>query len=173
MDIVYKTLDEINEYKLNAKKHPDRQIKGLAEMIKRFGFKQPIVLDQDDTIIIGHGRKLAASQLGMDKVPCVYCEGLTDAEIKAFRLMDNRISETGWDSDLLKLDIDSFDFDFAQFDVDFDSITGDDDSEPNDFSEATLDQEYLILVTCDSDHNQRKLLEDFEKRGIECKALIS
>jgi len=112
-------IDLLKPYKLNAKQHPEAQIKGIAESIKRFGFTQPLVVDKDNEIIIGHGRLEAAKLLGLSSIPCVQLDDLKPEEIKALRLIDNRIAETGWDSEMLKLDVDGFEFDFEPFNVDF------------------------------------------------------
>lgn len=113
---------DIKPYKLNAKKHPKEQIEGLAESIKRFGFTQPIVVDKNNEIIIGHGRLEAAKSMDMKDVPCLRLEKLSEAEVKGLRLIDNRIAETGWDQDLLTVDLEDFDFDFESFNIDFDDL---------------------------------------------------
>lgn len=115
-------IDKLNPYKLNAKLHPKSQIEGLAESIKRFGFTQPIVIDKKNVVIIGHGRLEAAKSIAMIKVPCLVLESLSKAEIRALRLIDNRIAETGWDTELLELEFEDFDFDFEPFNIDFDEF---------------------------------------------------
>ena len=122
MKISMQKISEIKPYALNAKQHPESQIKGLVESINRFGFTQPIVIDKNKTVIIGHGRLEAAKQCGLSMVPIIMRDDLTDQEVKALRLIDNRIAETGWDAELLHLDLKDFDFDFAPFHIDFDDI---------------------------------------------------
>jgi DNA modification methylase len=114
-------IDHLTPYKLNAKKHPQEQIDGIAESIRRFGFTQPIVIDSKNVIIIGHGRHEAAKKVGLKTVPCVKIEGLSDKEIRALRLIDNRIAETEWDQELLKIEFEDLDFNFDDFNIDFDS----------------------------------------------------
>lgn len=99
-----KTADII-PYENNAKKHPDDQIDHIANSIKRFGWRQPIVVDKENIIIAGHGRLLAAQKLGSETVPALYVDDLTDEEIKALRLADNKTNESGWDDDLLALEL--------------------------------------------------------------------
>lgn len=115
-------ISEIKPYSLNAKNHPESQIKGLVESINRFGFTQPIVIDKNKTVIIGHGRLEAAKQCGLSMVPIIMRDDLKDQEVKALRLIDNRIAETGWDAELLHLNLKDFDFDFTPFNIDFDDI---------------------------------------------------
>ena len=122
MKITERNPKELKHYKLNAKKHPDAQIAGLAESIKKFGFIQPVVLDKNDEIIIGHGRTMAAIRAGLEKIPTVKLETLTEQEAKALRLIDNRIAESGYDIDLLKMDIETLEVDLKPFNVSFDEI---------------------------------------------------
>lgn len=111
-------LDSIKPYENNQKKHDDTQINNIAISINKYGFIQPLVLDKDNNIIIGHGRYLAAEKLGMGSVPAVYAENLTDEEIRELRILDNKLNESEWDIDKLKLDLEELDF--SEFDLDFD-----------------------------------------------------
>jgi len=122
MKIEQRNPRELKHYKLNAKQHPEAQVKGIVESIKRFGFIQPVVVDKNDEIIIGHGRTMAAMQAGLQEVPTVKLENLTEQEVKALRLIDNRIAETGWDADLLKIDLENLDIDLKPFAVDFSAM---------------------------------------------------
>ena len=89
MNVVYKKLREITPYDKNAKKHDKTQIANVAESIKQYGFVQPIVIDRDGVIVIGHCRALAAKKLGMKEVPCVCVDDLTPEQVNALRLVDN------------------------------------------------------------------------------------
>ena len=93
-------INEINPYIKNAKKHPEKQIKLIAESIKRFGFDSPIIIDKSNEIIAGHGRLEAAKLLGLTDVPVILKENLTEQEVKAYRLADNKIAESEWDMSL-------------------------------------------------------------------------
>ena len=102
-------LTEIKPYKKNAKKHPNDQIEKIAKSIKAFGFNQPIVIDKEGIIIVGHGRYEAAKKLGLKNVPCRIVD-LSPDKAKAYRLADNKLNESEWDlklvvEDLKKLDI--------------------------------------------------------------------
>lgn len=119
MNIESKLLADIVPYAKNAKKHDNRQINNVAESIKQYGFVQPIVIDRDGVIVIGHCRALAAKKLGMKEVPCVCVDDLTPEQVNALRLVDNKSAEDGasWDFDMLaeelpELDLSSFDFDW-------------------------------------------------------------
>jgi ParB family chromosome partitioning protein len=98
-------LHTLKPYGRNAKKHPEYQLQKIEDSIREFGFNQPLVVDKNNVIIVGHGRYEAAASLGIENVPCVVIDKLTSAQMKAYRLIDNRIAQTGWDYDLLKVDI--------------------------------------------------------------------
>ena len=112
----------LRPYPLNAKKHPELQIQGIAESIQRFGFTQPLVVDENYEVIIGHGRLAAAKKLGLSQVPIVRLEHLRPNEIRALRLIDNRIAESEWDGDMLALDLEELDFDFSPFHLSFEDL---------------------------------------------------
>ena len=118
MQIIQKKLADIVPYANNTKKHDETQIKNVAESIKKYGWVQPIVIDNDGTIVIGHCRALAAEKLGMEEVPCVVVSDLTEDEINALRIVDNKTNESPWDFDLLsaelpEIDLSDFEFDFG------------------------------------------------------------
>ncbi|MCO6050510.1 site-specific DNA-methyltransferase [Mesorhizobium sp. RP14(2022)] len=99
-------LSRIKVYERNARTHSQRQITQLAASIRTFGFVSPIVLDQSNTIIAGHGRLQAAQELNLSSVPAVHVTHLSDAMVRALRIADNRLAElAGWDDDLLRLEL--------------------------------------------------------------------
>ena len=117
MQIIQKKLADIVPYANNTKKHDETQIKNVAESIKKYASVQPIVIDNDGTIVIGHCRALAAEKLGIEEVPCVVVSDLTEDEINALRIVDNKTNESPWDFDLLsaelpEIDLSDFEFDF-------------------------------------------------------------
>lgn len=101
MNIENIKLDKIIPYKDNAKKHDKKQIQKVANSIKRFGWAQPLCIDKDNNLIIGHCRLEAAKLLGMIEAPCIRLENLTEKEVKALRLADNRLNESDWDMKLV------------------------------------------------------------------------
>jgi DNA modification methylase len=98
-------ISDIKPYPKNAKKHSQKQVKQVADSIKRFGFVQPLVIDKNNEIVIGHCRYEAAKLLNLTEVPTVSVENLTDEEVKALRLADNKLNESGWDMDLALEDL--------------------------------------------------------------------
>lgn len=94
-------------YEKNAKTHPEEQVERIAKSIEDFGFRQNLVIDKDNTVIIGHGRLLAAKKLGLSVVPCVRVEDLSKDQINALRLADNKTAELSlWDFEKLADELD-------------------------------------------------------------------
>lgn len=119
--IVYVKLSDIKPYKNNAKKHSKEQVEKLAKSIKEFGFKSVVVLDKNNEVIAGHGRCYAAKKAGLKEIPCIYADDLTDEQIKAYRLIDNKLNESDWDKDILDSELDNiFDIDMEGFGFSFD-----------------------------------------------------
>lgn len=100
MEIVERPISEIKPYPKNAKEHPKGQIKQIAASIKEFGFNQPIVVDNNDVIIVGHGRYMAAEQLKLENVPVLTLD-LDEERARAYRLADNKLNESDWDMDVV------------------------------------------------------------------------
>lgn len=97
MNITQVKIGDIIPYQKNAKKHDTKQIQKVADSIKRFGWAQPLVIDKNNELIIGHARLLAAKELGLQEVPTVTMENLNEEEVKALRLADNKLNESDWD----------------------------------------------------------------------------
>ena len=130
----YVAINSIFDYKLNPKTHEEKQIQQIARSIERFGFNNPILIDEKSEVIAGHGRLAAARLLKLDDVPVICLSHLSEVEKRAYRIADNRLSENGqWNTDLLKLefseieklalnledelDLDITGFDFKEIDV--------------------------------------------------------
>ena len=92
---------DLKLYKKNAKKHPKEQVEKIANSIREFGFTQPVLVDKENCVVAGHGRILGAKKAGLKQVPTVCLEDLTPEQIKAYRLADNKLNESGWDEGLL------------------------------------------------------------------------
>lgn len=100
MEIKQRKLSEIKPYGKNAKKHPAKQVQQIADSIMEFGFNQPLVVDKDDVLIVGHGRYFAAELLKLDEVP-VLTLNIPEEKAKAYRLADNKLNESTWDMGLV------------------------------------------------------------------------
>lgn len=118
-------IDKLIPYVNNARTHSKEQINKLRASIREFGFINPVIIDRDYNVIAGHGRIMASKEEGIDKVPCVFVDYLTDAQKKAYILADNRMAlDADWDEELLNVEIESLQG--ADFDL---SLTGFDEAE--------------------------------------------
>ena len=116
-------VDKLIPYVNNAKIHSEDQVLRIASSIREFGFLNPVLVDKDYNIIAGHGRVMAAKKLEMETVPCLFVEGLTEAQRKAYILADNKLGELAdWDMELLKSELETlqemdFDIDLTGFEM--------------------------------------------------------
>lgn len=119
MKIEERSISSVFPYAKNTKKHPDKQIQQIADSIREFGFNQPIVVDKEGVVIVGHGRFAAAAFMGLEKVPVLEVD-ITEEKAKAYRLADNKLNESDWDMDLViaelrDLDSKGFNIDLTGF----------------------------------------------------------
>lgn len=146
MNIVELSVDDLKPYDNNPRKNDDA-VPALAKSIEAFGFKVPIVIDKDNVVVTGHTRLKAAKSLGMKRVPCIIADDLTPEQIKAFRVVDNKVAElTEWDAPKLQLELDGLDgldFDMGNFGFSFDAPSATEDEDelfPRDMRESTITQ---------------------------------
>lgn len=121
MNVENLRLNDLIPYENNAKRHDKKQINNVAESIKEYGFVQPIVVDKNNIVVIGHCRLEASKKLGLESVPCVRVEELTDEQVKALRIADNKTNESKWDMDALAAELEELDFSDFDFDFGFDT----------------------------------------------------
>jgi hypothetical protein len=118
MNIIEKKVKDLKPYEKNPRLNEDA-VKYVAESIKEFGFKVPIVIDKDNNIVCGHTRWKACKKLKIDTVPCVVADDLTEEQIRAYRLADNKVGEKAeWDFDLLESELDELSIDMTKFGFD-------------------------------------------------------
>jgi len=124
LNIVYRNIKELKPYKKNAKKHPKEQVERIANSIKEFGFTQPVIVDKNNEVVAGHGRILGAKKAGLKSVPTVCLEELTEEQIKAYRLVDNKLNESEWDYNLLDEELENLteDIDMEVFGFSIDAL---------------------------------------------------
>ena len=157
MKIVYLPPGELTPYAKNAKKHPDNQVEYIANSIKEFGFRQPVVVDENNVIVIGHGRVMAAKKLGLDSVPVVRADDLTEEQIKALRLADNKTNESEWDFGLLDSELVDLALDFDMADFGFDSV--DEEGFGEAFTLESGDKEPFTQMTFTLANEQAELIK--------------
>jgi DNA modification methylase len=138
LKIVIKNIDELKVYENNPRKN-DQAVDAVANSIKEFGFKVPIIITKDNVIIAGHTRIKACKKLGITDVPCIIADDLSEDQIRAFRLADNRASELAdWDLEKLKVEFDSIELDLDLFGFEELQKKLSDDSEDDDFDESEV-----------------------------------
>ena len=167
MQIVLKKIDEIIPYENNPRKN-DEAVDYVARSIKEFGFKVPIIIDKNNIIVTGHTRLKAAKQLGLKEVPTIMADDLTEEQIKAFRLADNKVSEfANWDFDLLNFELDDIsninmeDFGFSEVNVDWDDV--------EDLTEENYDEPEHNMLECPKCHHIDRDIHFKKVEGVDAK----
>tara|TARA_R110000823_G_scaffold164574_4_gene296889 strand:- start:519 stop:1061 length:543 start_codon:yes stop_codon:yes gene_type:complete len=173
LSIKYKETKEIIPYINNSRTHSETQIQQVAASIKEFGFTNPILIDQDNGIIAGHGRLQAAQLLGLNEVPTIKLEGLTESQKKAYVIADNKLAlNAGWDFELLKIEIEEMsDFDLSLLGFDDQELANIIDGlneEPPDLKEESYSQVFNIVVNCHDEGHQERVYNELQAKGYEC-----
>ena len=151
MQIQYRSIDELKPYEKNPRKNKDA-VKYVAESIKKFGFQVPVVIDKNNVIVAGHTRYKAAKQLCIEEIPCVIAEDLTEEQVRAYRLADNKVSEFAkWDNDLLDIEIAEIEFDMSVFG--FENLIDDEETEEPEieFTQSIGEEHNYIVLYFDND----------------------
>lgn len=167
MEIIYKNIDELIPYENNPRLN-DEAVEYVKNSIKEFGFKVPVVIDKDNVIIAGHTRIKASKELGIKDIPCIIADDLTEEQVKAFRLADNKVAEKSmWDYTKLDKELDSIlDIDMSMFD--FNINTDDVEIERIDLSNKEFEK-YEIIITCQNEIELEEKYNKLMKEGYECK----
>ena len=178
MQVVAKSIDDIKPYENNPRNNDDA-VDAVANSIKEFGWQQPIVVDNDGVIVAGHTRYKAAKKLGLKHVPVVQAvhddgTSLTDEEIKAYRLADNKTNElAAWDDELLEDelvgidDIDMADFGFDDYDKEANDEA---DVDSLDLSD-NVEEKFELKVECKDEKSLEDLYDRLQKEGYTCNIL--
>ena len=173
MNIIYKGIDEIVPYENNPRNN-GKAVKPVAESIKKFGFKVPVILDKNNVIIAGHTRVMAARLLDMEEVPCIMADDLTPEQVKAFRLADNKTAEIAeWDEEKLFEELKGItDFDMEKFGFDLDALNESMAEDEEKYSTKTNVPQYEITGECPAIgelydmQKTNSLIEEIEKSGV-------
>ena len=166
LQIEWWPIGSVSPYPGNARRISDAAIRKVARSIEEFGWKQPLVVRPDGTIIVGHTRLLAAERLQLEQVPVIVAQDLNDAEARAYRLADNRTGEeTTWDFELLDIELKGLLGEISLDALGFDSLelVGLADRGPLGDPTGT-DSSYDLVVTCESEGEAeacRELLEAY------------
>ena len=180
-------IDEIKPYERNARIHSSKQIKQIMEAIKAFGFTNPLLIDDENNLIAGHGRLEAVKQLNiidfkdnpLKELPAIVISGLSEADKKALIIADNKIAENAsWDYELLQaefqeLEAINYDLDLMGFD-NLDEILGADidaEQETKEIKEVEINQKYELLIKCKDESELEQAYNENIEKGYECKVL--
>lgn len=147
LEIEYLPLSELKPYARNAKLHPAEQIEQIKKSIQEFGFNDPIAIWGDNTVIEGHGRLIAATELGLDTVPVIRLDELTDEQRKAYTLVHNKLTmNSGFDLGTLSLELDDISLDMGEFG--FDDLSFDESALNDMFADAPEKEKKPQRVQC-------------------------
>jgi ParB-like chromosome segregation protein Spo0J len=168
-------------YAKNARTHSEEQVEQIAHAIEQWGWTVPCLVDEKGGLIAGHGRVLAAKQLGLDEVPVVVARGWSKAQKRAYVLADNKLTENGgWDDDLLKVEIgelqgEGFDLTLTGFSMD--EIGELLDETAGDGIEAAPDSKYKeqfgVIVICKDEAHQQEVFESLAGSGYEVRVVVT
>lgn len=154
MEIINKKIDEITPYENNPRKN-DEAVKYVKKSIEEFGFKVPIIIDKNNEIVCGHTRLKAAKELDLKEVPCIKADDLTEEQIKAFRVADNKVGEmSNWDfskldEELEKINIDMEMFGFEKMeDIDIDAFFEEVDSDQQQDQQEEEQKQTVVCPHC-------------------------
>lgn len=165
MNIENVKISKLKPYEKNAKKHDETQINNVAESIKQFGMVQPIVVDKDNVVIIGHCRLEACKKLKYNEVPCVRADTLTDEQVAKLRLLDNKLNESDWDFELLGEEL--LDLDMSGFELDWDLPNADIDwASIEDLSEKTYEEPQHNMLECPFCHHIDRDIHFKKVKGV-------
>lgn len=165
-------ISDLLEYKYNAKEHPQWQIEQIVNSIKQFGFNDPIAIDENNTIIEGHGRLYALQEMGETEVDCIRLSHLGEEQKKAYILAHNKLTmNTDFDFDLLQLELDNIiDIDMSDFGFE---ISKEMEVEANKNTEIKeIQDESVLIVEANSEDELEELYNEFQERGIKCRVSI-
>lgn len=167
-NIIYKRIKDLHPYKNNAKKHSKEQVEQIAKSIKEFGFTQPVLIDENNNVIAGHGRILGAKKAGLKNVPTVCLNDLSEEQVKAYRLVDNKLNESDWNLKLLDEELENiFDIDMSLFGFDVDMTDEELDKAMKEVSFKTREK-HEVIIKCKNKEETLKVQKEIEHLGYKC-----
>jgi hypothetical protein len=176
--IKYKKTTELTAYAKNSRTHSDAQIAQLVASLREFGFTNPILIDDKNGIIAGHGRLKAAQELDYETVPTIELSELTEQQRRAYIIADNKLAlNAGWDNELLAFEIQDlleagYDLGLTGFsDEEIKALNFNDAEIDEDFKEPSDESRNTLLIECTGERELETLYEEMQKRGFECKIL--
>jgi len=183
MKIVFRSRRALIPYARNARSHSEAQIKQIAAAMREFGWTNPVLLDEQDGIIAGHGRILAAELLKLDDyIPCIVLPGLSDPQKRALTISDNKIAlNAGWDNEMLMMELgditeDGFDLGVIGFTTqEMEALLGltTDAEAPAAGDEDAYKEQYAVMVLCKSEPDQERIYNELQAAGYDVKVVAT
>lgn len=168
LKIEYMNTADLKPYANNAKIHTAEQIEQIKKSIQEFGMNDPIAIWKNNEIIEGHGRLIACSELGIDKVPVIRLDDLTDEQRKAYMLVHNQLTmNTGFDIDVLNMELEGID-EIEMSEFGFDDYKIDDVNSDDDIKEANYNDNISVVVECENEDEAQEIYDTLMKEGYKC-----
>jgi ParB-like chromosome segregation protein Spo0J len=172
LEVVYLSPQALTPYEGNTRKHNKEDIEQIKESILADGFNDPIgIWGEKNLIVEGHGRQIAAMELGLESVPCIRLDHLTDTQRRDYAIRHNRTAElSGWDfgkleEEIARLEIEGVDLSGLKFDLD--ALNGGDNPETD--KEVSLEEKYQLIVDCENENDMQEKYNVLREAGIECR----
>lgn len=174
-------LKDLIPYANNPRNNDGEAVDKVAASIQEYGFNVPIVIDKGNVIIAGHTRYKAAQKLKHKQVPCIRAEHLSPAQVKAYRIADNKVAEySSWDDDMLALELEQlqeldFELDLTGFEDDEISKLLDLEEEEPEIKETsfTYQEQYGVIVMCENEEEQERIYNELTEQGLSCKVVAT
>lgn len=171
MNIQSVNINNLKPYENNPRNNKEA-IDYVMNSIKEFGFKVPLVIDKQNVIVCGHTRYLAAKKLHMKELPCIIADDLTDEQIKAFRLADNKVSEfSEWDMELLNDELLNLDLDMDMFGFGFEDDEEIKEPKERDDLSDKVAETYEVIIECADELQQEEIYTRLSSEGMKCRVL--
>jgi ParB-like chromosome segregation protein Spo0J len=176
LNVEHRDITTLVPYARNARLHDDAHVAQIAASIREWGWTIPVLIDEHDGIVAGHGRVLAAHKLGITSVPVLVARGWTEEKKRAYILADNKLAlNAKWDREMLVGELsdlrDVYDLSLVGFsERELKGLIGDVSLDP---AEQLSGLAYHVIIDCDGEDSQRELLERLQGEGLTCRALIA
>lgn len=171
MKIIYKNIEDIIPYENNPR-HNENAVDYVANSIKEFGFKVPIIIDKENVVVTGHTRLKASEKLGIKKVPVIMASDLTEEQIKAFRIADNKVAQfSSWDMEKLELELEDINIDMCEFGFEDLNMVIEDNDQIDETTDTHFNykEQFGVIVMCKNEEEQEQIYTRLTEEGYECK----
>lgn len=173
MKIIYKNIEDIIPYENNPR-HNENAVDYVANSIKEFGFKVPIIIDKENVVVTGHTRLKASEKLGIKKVPVIMASDLTEEQIKAFRIADNKVAQfSSWDMEKLELELEDINIDMCEFGFEDLNMVIEDNEQIDETTDTHFNykEQFGAIVMCKNEEEQEQIYNRLTEEGYECKVV--